>query len=288
MYNAQITRNNPVLITLLVDRSGSMAETILYDGENVPKSEVVTRIINSLIDELLYRCRKGADHQNYFDIGIFGYNNYSVYSLLDYINPTKKIFSVTELANADVPQRNTVKRRMNGKGEYFSFTSTINWWTETHCGGNTPTYAALKSMYLDISEWIKSRNRLDSFPPMLIHISDGDPSDATDEMLLNISKKLRSIETADGNLLFLNIHLASSDGESIVFPCSESEITDAHRNAKLLYNMSSDMPIQFHEDIAAIKGVESYDKNTKIKGVVYNASIVELIKVLSVGTSTIR
>lgn len=288
MHNAQITRNNPALITLLVDRSGSMADLINYEGDMIPKSEVVTRIINSLIDELMYRCRKGADHQNYFDIAIFGYNNNSVYSLLDYISSTKKIFSVADLAAADVQQRTTVKRRVDNKGEYFAFTSTTNLWTEGHSGGNTPTYTALKSVYLEMSNWIKSRNSLDSFPPILIHISDGEPSDCTDDMLLSVSQKIKSLETNDGNVLFLNIHLASYDGDSVLFPSSKTEIEKAHKNAELLYNMSSDMPFHFYEDISAIKGVKISCKDTLIKGVVYNASVVELVKVLSVGTSTIR
>ncbi len=288
MYNAQITRNNPALITLLVDRSGSMADTIQYEGEKVPKSEVVTKIINSLIDELLYRCRKGSDHQNYFDIGIFGYHSDSVYSLLDFVDPGKKFFSVTELVNSVVKKRSTVKRRIDSKGDYFSFSSDTNWWTEAYSGGNTPTYTALKTVYCDITEWIKKHDRTECFPPIMIHISDGEPSDSSEEMLLNIADKIRSIETNNGNLIFLNVHLASYDGESIIFPESEKEIEQAHKNAKLLYHMSSDMPVQFHDDIAAMKNTKITNKDAKIKGVVYNASVVDLIKVLSVGTSTIR
>ncbi|MEG1634744.1 MAG: VWA domain-containing protein [Rikenellaceae bacterium] len=287
MYSAKITRNSPALIMLLVDRSGSMAENIRYDGVMMPKSEVVVRILNTLIDELLYRCRKGSDYRNYFEIAIYGYNGNEVYSMLDYVSNDKSIFSVSELVNAGVDHKSVIVRRKGVDGEYYSVATDVKCWVSGHSGGNTPTYAALKYVHKEASNWVKHHKSENTFVPILVHISDGEASDADEQMLLEISDKLKNIKTDCGNLLFINVHLASSEAISVMFPQSIEEVEQENRNAVMLYKMSSDMPEFFNEDVARIKNLTTYDSTIGFKAVAYNTSVTEFVKVLSVGTSTI-
>lgn len=288
MYEAPITRTNPMLFLFLIDRSGSMAQTIMYDGERMKKSEVVARVVNQTIDGLLYRCRKGSGYQNYFNIAVLGYNDKKVYSLLDGIDNRKKIFSVVELAEASVPQRSIVKRRKSASGEYVTINSTVNMWVEPCNKGNTPTYEAMTVVFKEVLEWLGRRNSLDCFPPVVLQMSDGEVSDSSKESLIELAARLKSITTNDGNLLLINTHLASEESESLLFPSSEQEIDSSNGRAQLLYRMSSDMPQVFHEDISAIKKIKYQPGITTFRGVAYNASVADIVKVLSVGTSTIR
>lgn len=287
MYSAKITRNSPALIMLLVDRSGSMAENIKYDGVLMPKSEVVVRILNAFIDELLYRCRKGSDYRNYFEIGIYGYHGNEVYSMLDYISSDKSIFSVSELIGSEVDSKSVIVRRKGVDGEYYAVSTDVKCWVQGHSGGNTPTHAALKHVHKEASDWVKFHKGQDTMAPILIHISDGEASDSTESMLVEMSDKLKNVKTDSGNMLFINVHLASSESLSVIFPQSIEEVESENKYAKMLYKMSSDMPSLFHEDVARIKNISSYDSVTGFKAVAYNTSVTEFVKVLSVGTSTI-
>lgn len=287
MYSAKITRNSPALIMLLVDRSGSMAENIRYDGVLMPKSEVVVRILNTFIDELLYRCRKGSDYRNYFEIGVYGYHGDEVYSMLDYISNDKSIFSVADLVNSEVNQKSVIVRRKGVDGEYYAVSTDVKCWVEGHSGGNTPTHAALKYIHKEATDWVKYHKGQETMAPILIHISDGEASDSNDQMLMEVADKLKDIKTDSGNMIFINVHLASSESMSVMFPQSIEEVENENKYAMLLYKMSSDMPAFFHEDVARIKNINSYDSSTGFKAVAYNTSVTEFIKVLSVGTSTI-
>lgn len=57
-YTAQITRATPTAFLFLIDQSGSMSRTTTYNGERMPMSEAVARIVNHQINELVLRCIK--------------------------------------------------------------------------------------------------------------------------------------------------------------------------------------------------------------------------------------
>lgn len=58
MYSARISRNSPAAFIILIDQSGSMAETVVIDRKEVVKAKAVAFIVNMLIAELLNRSRR--------------------------------------------------------------------------------------------------------------------------------------------------------------------------------------------------------------------------------------
>ena len=86
------------------------------------------------------------------------------------------------------------------------------------------------------------RNR-DSFPPIVLNITDGEASDATPQTLLAEAGSIKSVATRDGNVLLFNIHLAGSGTQTSAqcFPSNREELP-CIRYADLLYDMSSELP----------------------------------------------
>ena len=68
MYSARISRNSPAAFIILIDQSGSMAETVVIDRKEVVKAKAVAFIVNMLIAELLNRSRREEGYRDYFDI----------------------------------------------------------------------------------------------------------------------------------------------------------------------------------------------------------------------------
>ena len=61
MYSTPITRLRPTAFIIAIDRSGSMAEPITFNGERMAKSEAVALVANNLIDELINRAREDME-----------------------------------------------------------------------------------------------------------------------------------------------------------------------------------------------------------------------------------
>lgn len=81
MYSARISRNSPAAFIILIDQSGSMAETVVIDRKEVVKAKAVAFIVNMLIAELLNRSRREEGYRDYFDIAVLGYHGDEVASL---------------------------------------------------------------------------------------------------------------------------------------------------------------------------------------------------------------
>lgn len=81
-YTVQITRNTPTAFIFLIDQSVSMKRVTTYNGEQMPMSEAVARIVNNQINELVLRCIKTDDVRHYYDIAAIGYgtNAYSAWN----------------------------------------------------------------------------------------------------------------------------------------------------------------------------------------------------------------
>ena len=67
---------------------------------------------------------------------------------------------------------------------------------------------ALYRAYDIVDKWIQEHKR--SFPPVVIHISDGESQDGDP---LQYAESLRSLATEDGNVLLFNCHLSETAGD---------------------------------------------------------------------------
>ena len=75
------------------------------------------------------------------------------------------------------------------------------------------------------------------YPPIVLHITDGHPTDGNPEQYADL---LKGLTTTDGPCLFFNLHLDVGSARPQVFPNDERMLRD--RFGKTLFRMSSELP----------------------------------------------
>lgn len=280
MYTQEITRRHRAAFVLVLDRSGSMQERIRLGRMNITRAEAVTLMANALITELIDRCQRTDALRNYYDIAVIGYANDEVESLLG----TQGFISIEQLKQM-APERSTISIEEElPDGSSAMVTHSITEWIRPKAEGKTPMYEALLRVRDLVGKWCAESENRESFPPIVINITDGESSDCDDRELCDICSQIRRQATADGNTLLLNIHIsANSTIPSMVFPMAE-ELVAADRYARTLAECSSIMPEAFNESIQQIKGAGA---TPPFIGMGYNASIIELLSIINIGSRSV-
>ena len=217
-YEQKTSRAKPGLIGLVLDDSSSMAENLLGTGD--PKYQWVERYVGIIFDELLSRSSdvKGAD--------VVVKPRYYVYVL--------KYGSGTEVwGNGEMDIKEAV--------EFFS-NSGNSLGLGGHLGG-TDAEKALWQMHDHLKTALAGEKFRDSFPPLVLHITDGEShTDAAEA-----AKKIMQLTTNDGNVLMLNAYIGTQTSLSYNGPedfpgyVDVSEAGPREDNMRL-FNMSSEAP----------------------------------------------
>jgi hypothetical protein len=135
--------------------------------------------------------------------------------------------------------------------------------------------------------WCRRRQNAASYPPTIINITDGEASDGSGDDVRILAGKIRSTGTADGKTLLINIHLARGEENGVkvdecvpvFFPSSPDELPP-HRYARLLYDISSEMPEPYHDIIASMRT----GAVPPFRGVAYNSHIGDLAAMMNIGS----
>ena len=93
---------------------------------------------------------------------------------------------------------------------------------------------------------------------------------------------IEQLHTPDGNVMLMNIHISDKTGDSIMFPDNSNQLPK-NNYAKFLYDLSSELPVIFHKEIAVFK---HSDIASKYIAMAYNADMSALIQILNIGTAT--
>lgn len=135
------------------------------------------------------------------------------------------------------------------------------------------------------AEWTARAANAESFPPVVFNITDGEATDCDDEELRAVCNQIKALETADGNVLLINIHIAAGDAGRHVFFPEAHEANYTNRYAALLYDCSSEMPAVFNEAIREAKGPGAVPP---FRGMSYNASAAQLVTMLNIGSISVK
>ncbi len=278
MYKAPITRLHPTAFVVLIDRSGSMKEKIFFSGEEMPKSRAVALVVNSFIDELLYRARREGGVRDYYDIAVIGYSGDGIESLL---SSTGEFTTPSRLAALKVRREQIVRERMLPSGRSVMAVTAQNMWIEPKAAGITPMCGVMRDALALLEWWCRRKTNATSHPPTVINITDGEASDGSEDRIRGFASAIRDTGTADGNTLLINIHLAkvSDVQQPVLFPSSPDELP-VHRYARLLYDISSEMPENYHDVVASIRpGFVA-----PFRGMAYNSPIADLVAMMNIGS----
>jgi hypothetical protein len=151
-------------------------------------------------------------------------------------------------------------------------------WVEAQAGADTPMCAALKRCHDVLHSWIKRHRK--AFPPIIIHITDGE---STDGDPVSLARKLMNLSTDDGNVLFFNCHLSSTASPPSVFPDRADTIPDPF--GKQLFGMSSLLTPYMRQAASSL----GYSITPQSRGFIFQADLSNVIHFLDIGTrSTVQ
>jgi len=270
-YAAELSRTNPTALLFLIDQSSSMAEPFGIQPDK-PKADGVADGINRLLQNLVLKCAKGDGIRDYFHVGVIGYGGRVVWALGGKLSG-QKLVPISVIANNPLKVEQRTRKVDDGAGGLVEQKFKFPVWFEPMAGGRTPMCQALAEATTALEEFTALFP--DAFPPLVINISDGRPTDGNPELP---AAKLRNLATTDGNVLIFNAHLSSKEARPIEFPSQESELPDP--DALILFKMSSILPPKLRD--AALG--EGFRVNENTRGFVFNADLVSVIRFLDIGT----
>ncbi|MBQ7855877.1 MAG: VWA domain-containing protein [Alistipes sp.] len=280
MYQQDITRTRRTAFVVAIDHSLSMQEEITFGGMRMPKSHAVAIATNRLLDELVLRSTRDGQVRNYYDVAVVGYSNDRVYSMF---GEQMSFISVERLAALQPPRMTVEFEWRLPSGSISRVTEEIPEWIEPRAGGSTPMVEMFQAVALLVEQWCANPANRESFPPMVINITDGTPDGGSEQELIAITERIRSASTSDGGTLLFNIHIGSDGGTRRLFP-RKDELEPRNRSQYLMAKMSSTIPATFEDAVTSLRGDLAHPPFLAMG---YNASMVEVIAMLNIGSYSI-
>lgn len=271
-YDAEISRSNPTALLFIVDQSGSMDDKMSSERT---KSQQVADVLNRSLYNLITRCTKGDGTRNYFDIGVIGYGHEGAYNGFQGSLSSTILNPIANVESSPLRVEDRKKKVDDGAGGLIEVNTKFPVWFEAYANGGTPMCAALTRAAEELVHWCDAHP--DSYPPTILHITDGESTDGSPEA---IAEQLKMISTNNGNVILLNLHVSSSSLSSITFPDSESAVSDEY--SKMLFRMSSVLP----EHLVLASKDKGYNVTSESRGFIFNADASAIVDFFDIGTRT--
>ena len=270
-FSAEISRTNPTCLLFLVDQSSSM-DGPFGGQEGKKKSEGVADAINRLLQNLVLKCAKADGVRDYFHVGVIGYGA-EVKPCLAGTDPISPLAPISTVANSPIRLEQRERMVDDGAGGLVEQTFRFPVWFEPLARGKTPMNEAVSLARSVVSDFISTYP--DCYPPIVINLTDGVPTDANP---LDGAVALKGLKSTDGNVLMFNGHMSSSTAPPLCFPSVEASMGD--KFGKLLFRMSSILPPKL---MSAAKD-EGFQIVGPARGLIFNADLVAVIRFLDIGT----
>lgn len=285
-YTAYITRATPSVFLFLIDQSGSMdSKVTLSDGKTMTKAEFLSNAVNDTFNELLNRCIKGNDIRDYFEVAVIGYggqHHAKANMAWEGALADKSWVTMNDLANHFLNEEEIeVMRSVRGKN-IPSKVKRKKWLTPL-AESQTPMNHAFTMAAELLEDWIVRYKGQNVYPPTVINITDGQFTDASNAEMLKSARRIMDLKTMDGHVLLFNLHISTQTATEVIFPYRKEELPENDDFAKVLFDMSSDLPDVYNLEVAKLRGIDMMQSFT---GMAYNASLDKLVAMMNIGTST--
>ncbi len=282
-HKEQISRTTPSAFIFLIDQSTSMGDPFGRpdsSGNSRTKAEEVADALNIQVDEIISRCQRGTDGiANYFYIGLIGYgsNGDAAFCWDGQLRGQQMVKLSDVKAGADYVMAET---EFTIQGKLIKEQTSLKQWVKPLADGSTPMRKAIALASTTAESWIGSWP--DSFPPIVVNITDGEDTESQPHELISAAMGLTSLRNTKGsNVLLINCHISALNSFPVVFPANVDELPQ-DQYARALFEMSSVLPDSMQEEIAATFGRQQGSE--KCRGMVFNGNAVLLLKLLRIGT----
>jgi hypothetical protein len=162
----------------------------------------------------------------------------------------------------------------------MTFASKMPIWITPVHGYRTPMCEAIAVAGAHVHDWASAHP--DSFPPIVINITDGMVTDSPYEGadLRGWAQRLATIATSDGPTLFFNIFLSPSGAKPVLFPSTAAGLPDP---GPALFEISSPLTPK----MTAMAPRHSVAVQDGSRGFAFNADFATLVKFLDIGTQAV-
>jgi len=269
-YQAEISRASPTAILMVMDQSTSMNHR-LQSGQS--KAAFLADVLNKTLYTIIANCSKADGVRDYFHVGVVAYSGADARNGFGGSLDDGPLHTISQLAEKPLRVETRTKKIAATNGDMIEQSVRFPIWFEPKSQGKTAMCAGLNAAIDILEQWCAEHPS--AYPPTILHVTDGHPSDGNPEP---IADRLKSLATDDGGCLLFNLHLDAGGGEPLVFPNDERALKD--RFGKALFRMSSLLPPHAVE-AAAQKG---YDIRPGARGFVFNAGIETIADFFDIGT----
>jgi len=276
-YQREISRDHKACILFLLDQSYSMVEPL--GNSTKRKCDELCFAVNAWLHNMAIRASGDEGIRDWMDVGVIGYRTDQqaqpiIQPVLQGPLAGKPLVSIVDIGNN--PTRiDTVTQAFEDDetGEIMEIPTDNPVWVDPAAEGSTPMCHVFHYAHGILSQWIQQHP--DSFPPIVIHITDGESQDGDP---IPYADAVKALATSDGNVLLFNCHLSMTTANPFVFPSTDQGLPDDL--ARVLFHMSSELPPMFFE--AAVG--EGFQLAPGARGMAFNADMVVLVKFLDMGT----
>jgi hypothetical protein len=272
-YSNEISRNNPTLFVFLIDQSGSMGDAV-PDQPNRKKADALADAINRLLQNLVIRCAKEEGVRDYFSVCVIGYGG-KVGPAFSGQLAGRELVPISDVGNMPARIEQKTKKIDDGAGGILEQAVRMPVWFDAVANGGTPMCNALSQANAVLQRWLAQHP--DCFPPVVIHITDGESTDGDPTQAM---KSVTSLSSADGNVLLFNIHVSSdSSSKPIAFPDTSTGLPNQY--AQMLFECAS--PLTYDMRMVA-NSQHGLSVSEGARGYVFNADMVLVVQALDIGT----
>ena len=225
MYKNAFTRANRGLIVFLIDQSGSMT-TNWSNGLSL--ADNAANSINLTLNNIILGLADGTTDKvkNSATIAAIGYGG------KDNDNAETLFCETINKIDEDFPRVPTIIATKEGNATLDciqALQSKAEW--------GTPMASAFKMAKDTVASWINTHNDVKDPVPVVINISDGEPTDSVVDVK-KYANEILKMSIPDGNPLLFNIHISgTSNAKEVKFPSDGETMPD--NMSQLLYDISS-------------------------------------------------
>jgi hypothetical protein len=242
-------------------------------GAAKTKAAGVSDAINKLLQELVIRCAKEEGVRDYFHVGVIGYGA-TVGPAFSGSLAGKQLAAASEIANSPARIEERLKKVDDGAGGLVDQKVRFPIWFDPVSTNGTPMCNALN----DAKSWLQGfiAQHPNCFPPVVIHITDGESTDGDPAEAM---RALTNLTSNDGNALLFNLHLSGNpNAKPTAFPSDSGSLPDQF--ARTLFDGASHLT-PFMRGIAEQHG---FTLTEGARSFVMNADLVLVVQALDIGT----
>jgi hypothetical protein len=251
--------------------------TYTHTASGRTKAQGVADAVNRLLFNLTIKCSKNEGVRDYYEVGVVGYGGDTSGTR---VGPAfsgsltgREMVTIGEIANNPARIEERSKKVDDGAGGLVEQKIKFPIWFDPVANGGTPMSQAMTKAQAILADWVVQHP--DSFPPIVINITDGE---WTGDDPTSAAESIKALVTNDGNVLVFNIHISTNQAAPIEYPDDESRLGDQY--AKFLFKLSSILP-SYMQAIARQEGMPVSEMS---RGFAFNAKMESLIKFIDIGT----